>query len=151
MFRTILLPTDFSDHSDYALKLACALARDYRASLVLLHVGPPATALAHAALLPVLATRHEELRQQLRQLVPADAKLHVEPRVEQGDPAAEILRVAQETHADLIVMGTHGRTGIGRLLMGSVAELVLRQAVCPVVMVKTPHTETDLPSKTGAV
>jgi nucleotide-binding universal stress UspA family protein len=55
-----------------------------------------------------------------------------------GDPAAEILRVAQAVKADLIVLGTHGRTGLGRLLMGSVAEQVVRRAPCPVVTVKAP-------------
>jgi hypothetical protein len=58
-----------------------------------------------------------------------------------GDPASAILRVTQELPADLIVMGTHGRTGLGRLLMGSVAEQVVRKAPCPVVTVKTPLPE----------
>jgi universal stress protein A len=58
--------------------------------------------------------------------------------VAEGDPAEMILRVAEEVHADLIVMGTHGRTGLSRLLMGSVAEQVVRRAPCPVLTMKAP-------------
>src|SRR5262249_55533055 len=65
-------------------------------------------------------------------------EIPVEHRLSEGDPAAEILRVADEVGADLIGMGTNGRTGPGRLLMGSVAEAVLRGARCPVLMVKAP-------------
>jgi nucleotide-binding universal stress UspA family protein len=61
----------------------------------------------------------------------------------EGDPAAEIIRAAQETGAELIVMGTHGRTGLQRLLMGSVAEQVLRKASCPVLTVKAPHASSS--------
>ena len=67
----------------------------------------------------------------------------MDTRVHEGDPATQIVRVAQETRCDLIVLGTHGRTGLGRLLMGSVAEQVLRKAPCPVLTVKTPFPETS--------
>ena len=67
-----------------------------------------------------------------------DAQIVVEHRLEEGNPVAEILRVARETHCDLIVMGTHGRTGLAHLLMGSVAEQVVRKAGCHVLVVKTP-------------
>jgi nucleotide-binding universal stress UspA family protein len=62
--------------------------------------------------------------------------------LQEGDPATEILRIAQECKCDLIVMGTHGRTGVARLLMGSVAEHVVRKAECPVLVVKTPLPKT---------
>jgi nucleotide-binding universal stress UspA family protein len=65
----------------------------------------------------------------------------VEHHLKEGDPAAEILRLAQEARVDLIVMGMHGRTGLGRLLMGSVAERVVRQAPCPVLTVKVPQRQ----------
>jgi nucleotide-binding universal stress UspA family protein len=64
------------------------------------------------------------------------AKIRVEHHLREGDPATEILALAQEIGCDLIVIGTHGRTGVGRLLMGSVAEAVLRRAPCPVLTVK---------------
>ena len=65
----------------------------------------------------------------------------MEYRVQDGDPVVEILEVTREAPCDLIVMGTHGRTGLGRLLMGSVAEQVLRRASCPVLTVRTPFPE----------
>jgi len=81
-----------------------------------------------------------EAEAELEQLqLPDD--IRAERRFARGDPAEQILRVANEIHADLIVMGTHGRTGLERLLMGSVAEQVLRQAPCPVLTVRNPSAE----------
>src|SRR5262249_5967272 len=77
--------------------------------------------------------------EELLRLAQASAPgLQADYRVEEGDAAARIVGAAQETRCDLIVMGTHGRTGLGRALMGSVAEQVLRTAPCPVVTVKAP-------------
>jgi len=78
----------------------------------------------------------EEVR---RRLNGSDLNYHVETRLRQGDSAEEILSLAAELGCDLIVMGTHGRSGLGRLLMGSVAELVLAEADCPVLVVKSPR------------
>lgn len=140
-FQTILHPTDFSERSEYAFRLACSLARDHDARLILLHVWslPPAP-IAAGGLVPVRPEDFspEPFEEQLRQLHVPDPTIHVDHRLEQGSPATEIVRVAQETHCDLIVMGTHGRTGLERLLMGSVAEQVTRTAPCPVLTVKTP-------------
>jgi nucleotide-binding universal stress UspA family protein len=80
----------------------------------------------------------EALQQQLDQVLPEDPALPVEHRLVQGDAATQILRMADQTQCDVIVLGTHGRTGLGRLAMGSVAEQVLRRAPCPVVTVKAP-------------
>ena len=80
----------------------------------------------------------EHLWQQLRSIQPSLPDITVEHRLERGEPALVILAVAQETGADLIVMGTHGRTGLRRLLMGSVAEQVVRKASCPVLTIRTP-------------
>jgi universal stress protein A len=83
-----------------------------------------------------------DTREQLNELqVPAN-DIRAERRFETGDPATEILRVADDIHADLIVVGTHGRTGLGRLLMGSTAEQIVRQAPCPVLTLKMPMAET---------
>lgn len=71
----------------------------------------------------------------------------VEHRLREGDAAAEILQVADEVGADLIVLGTHGRTGLGRVLMGSVAEAVLRRARCPVLTLKSPLPEAESASR----
>ena len=140
--HTILHATDFSEHSAYAFRLACALARDYGARLVVMHaVATQAIPYGEGILLPA----QEELgtaRQRLEQLQVPHADVRAERRLEQGDAVAEILRVAAETGADLIVLGTHGRTGLGRLLMGSIAEQVVRKADCPVLTVRTPFLET---------
>ena len=137
--QTILHPTDFSDYSNNAYRLACALARDYGAKLILLHVAQPPMAFAGEGVLiqpPEFDT--EPLREQLQQMQPADAGIKVQHRLIQGDTVPEVLSVAEEAKCDLIVLGTHGRTGLGRLLMGSVAEQIVRQATCPVLTVKTP-------------
>jgi len=137
--RTILHPTDFSPQSAHAYQLACALARDYGARLVLLHVHPPEIVYAEGYVLspdPEVVLR--ELRQELDRLPPPGPGVRVDRAIKEGDPVLEILGTARETGCDLIVMGTHGRTGVGRLLMGSVAEAVLRKAPCPVLTVKAP-------------
>ena len=141
--RTILHPTDFSEPSQNALGLACALARDYGARLIVLHVAEPLTVGYEGVVVP---PNPEELpasaQEQLARLPVPQANLHAERRVERGDAVPVILRVAQEVQADLIVLGTHGWTGLGRLLMGSVAEQVVRRTTCPVLTVKTPVPET---------
>jgi len=136
--RTILHPTDFSEQSDYALRLAAAQARDHGARLVLLHVASlPVVVYGGDLPVPVPEDSHDEERQRLESL-PVPAPTTTERHFVEGDVATEILRLAQETNSDLIVMGTHGRTGLARLLMGSVAEQVVRKAPCPVLTVKTP-------------
>jgi nucleotide-binding universal stress UspA family protein len=141
--RTILHPTDFSENSDLAFRLACALAWDYGARLVVLHVvAPPATALhAEGVTIPPPAVPHEPLRDALHRLKPSDPQVVVEYRLIEGDAATEIVGLAEAMNCDVIFMGTHGRTGLSRVLMGSVAEQVLRKAPCPVVTVKKPFTE----------
>jgi nucleotide-binding universal stress UspA family protein len=133
-FRTILHPTDLSRHADHALQLACALRRDQGARLLVLHVIP-------VTLAEEMKAFDEDLEAELGRLAIPDATLTVERRLIVGDPATEILRVAQEEPCDVIVMGTHGRTGLGRLLMGSVAEQVVRRASCPVLTIKIPPLE----------
>jgi nucleotide-binding universal stress UspA family protein len=138
--QTILHPTDFSERSKYALNLACALAREHDARLILLHVWSPPPVPVAAGPAPVRAEdlSPEPFEQQLHDLELPEPVARAERRLEQGNAALEIVRVAQETQCDIIVIGTHGRTGLGRFLMGSVAEQVLRTAPCPVLAVKTP-------------
>jgi nucleotide-binding universal stress UspA family protein len=139
--HTILHPTDFSEQAAYALQLACSLARDYGARLVVLHVFRPPVVYGEGLIPPDLGSLKEEERDQLQRLQVPDVGVRAERRLADGDPAAETIRAARELGADLIVMGTHGRTGLGRLLMGSVAEQVVRKAPCPVLTVKTPLPE----------
>jgi len=140
--RIILHPTDFSEQSDYALRLACALARDHEARLVLLHVAaPPMAVYGGDMLVAVPPESHDEERQRLDRLSVPEG-VSAERRLVEGDPGTEILLAARQTGPDLIVMGTHGRTGLARILMGSVAERVVRKAPCPVLTVKTPFPES---------
>jgi nucleotide-binding universal stress UspA family protein len=136
--RKILHPTDFSENSQAAFRLACALARDYQARLLVLHVSTPFVAYGEGMVTAPPPDFTEELRARLQQIRPGDPRVGIEHKLVEGDAAAEILRVAREAGCDLIVLGTHGRTGLPRLLMGSVAEVVVRRASCPVLTVKTP-------------
>jgi len=139
--RTILHPTDFSDFSADAFHLACSLARDYGARLIVLHVEDVAVPMVgDGIMMPPPVMDLEPARDALRKIRPEDPIISVERYLIEGDPATEILQLARKTNADLIVMGTHGRTGVGRLLMGSVAERVLREAACPVLTVKGQGT-----------
>jgi nucleotide-binding universal stress UspA family protein len=141
--RTILYPTDFSACSEDAFRFATSLARDNQARLVILHVATPPPLVTPGELQKILepATgyRHE-LKELLGKVYAADPGITAEHRLTDGDPATEILSVAKDLPCDLIVMGTHGRTGLGRLLLGSVAEQVLRAAPCPVVTVRASPT-----------
>lgn len=144
-FRTILCPIDFSEGSDFAWQLAFALARDHGARLVALHVAEPPPFVTHGELQKVLQGTdgyRQELEERLRQFRAPGLAAGLQYRVEDGDPATEIMHAARAMPCDLIVMGTHGRSGIGRLLIGSVAEKVLRRAPCPVLTVKPPHPES---------
>jgi universal stress protein A len=80
----------------------------------------------------------DHLLEELHQIQVPEAKISVEHWLAEGNPAAAILKAASDSHCDLIVMGTHGRKGLGRLLLGSVAEQVVRLAPCPVLTVRTP-------------
>jgi len=140
--RTILHPTDFSEHSDYAFRLACALARDYGARLILLHVATPTGMVYSEGIIPPEPfDSREELHTRLLQMNPRYSEVRTEHLLTDGDAVGEIVRVAKTDKCDVIVMGTHGRTGLGRLLMGSVAEAVLRKAPCPVLLTKSAAQE----------
>ena len=140
--KTILHPTDFSAGADTAFRFARALARDYGARLVVLHAAalPPA-AIVGGVMIPAPSVEQEPIREQLRWRLADAPDVNGEARLAEGDAAPAILRAAKDVGADLIVMGTHGRTGLGRLLMGSVAEQVVRKATCPVLTVKCPPKE----------
>src|SRR3954467_10891365 len=110
----ILHPTDFSAHSACAFQLACPLARDYGAPLVVAHVGPPPAVYGEPPMGLLEEFDPEALRLRLEDLRPFDPAIRVERRLLEGDTAQAILDLAQATGCDLIVMGTHGRTGLPR-------------------------------------
>lgn len=136
-FKKILMPTDFSESSNGAISLAGTLSKALGAELVLAHVMEPATAYVGSDI--YIATNEvdeEPLKARLEEMAKAHPDLDIETRVTNGDVASAIIDLANEIKSDLIVMGTHGRTGIARMLMGSVAESVMRSAPCPVLSYK---------------
>jgi nucleotide-binding universal stress UspA family protein len=136
---TILHPTDFSAASHYALELAFSLARDHGARVVLLHVvEPPFYGDEPLLLTSTLENLRKEAENWFATLPKPHGDIEAKEVIAEGEPVREILRVAAEEQADFIVLGTHGRTGLSRLLMGSVAEYIIRRAPCPVMAVKTP-------------
>ncbi|MCO6459591.1 MAG: universal stress protein [Pirellulaceae bacterium] len=137
--RKILFPTDFSHSGDAALHFATSLARDSGASLIIVHVEEPPVAYGGGEMyygIPEPAT--EDLKRMLEQVKPTDPNVPYEHRLITGDPSTAVAKLAESEGVDLIIMGTHGRTGISRLLMGSVAEAVVRRAPCPVLTYKQP-------------
>jgi nucleotide-binding universal stress UspA family protein/quercetin dioxygenase-like cupin family protein len=154
--QTILHPTDFSNNARPAFEMACALARDYQAKLLVLHVMMPSVSplLRSPPPDPLRPDESQESAVKWPWPQPTDPRIRVEHRLAEGDPADEILRLARALGCDLIVMGTHGKTGLGRLLTGSVAEAVLRTANCPVMVVKpslaaTPGAEPEMTAGPG--
>lgn len=141
----ILFSTDFSDYSKEALEYAVHLARGFGADLYLLHVFEPPF-FSHTGVSPGVRPDIHEWIQEVRAAEGenlnklADQVRHQGPNVhailKEGTPYLEILKTAGEIPADLIVLGTHGRTGLGHVLMGSVAERVVRKAACPVFTVR---------------
>jgi nucleotide-binding universal stress UspA family protein len=148
----ILLPTDFSGCANYALPYAAAIARATRARIVCVHVVEPVVpAVGYTGMadpLPI-ADISEQLEDSAERELPTitDCEelkgLEVEDLIVHGDAAAEIVRVAGERGVDLIVISSHGRTGLGRMIFGSTAEAVVRHASCPVLVVKPPPQEEE--------
>jgi nucleotide-binding universal stress UspA family protein len=159
--QNILVPIDYSEHSQQALQWGASLAEKYGAKLLLLHVIPraveevfreggtfvsPTSSFHEVKTLDIQPSRRQPLiidlvdtadpalrdfaAKHLKDMTPGQVKIAV------GTPAEEILRVAREEKADLIVMGTYGRTGVRHLLLGSVAEAVTHHAPCPVFTVR---------------
>lgn len=162
LYTHILVPTDFSSAANQALRFAFEEAIQHQARVTLVHVmsehsttdvyyvtGAPDPRVRYEAEFggklpsappaePATVRRdyQEEATDQLRQLVPDGFIGTCDAQVIQGHPADAIVRLAQELPADLIVMGTHGRTGLAHVLLGSVAEKVVRHAPCPVLTVR---------------
>jgi nucleotide-binding universal stress UspA family protein len=151
--KTILVPTDFSDASSAALDYAKSLAGAFGASIHLVHVMEDL--LAHAwsaevyvASMPNLREEIEkEARERLATMVTDEERrtLRVETALVAGNPFLEIIRYAKANDVDLIVMGTHGRGAIAHILLGSVAEKVVRKSPCPVLTVRQAQHEFVMP------
>lgn len=142
-FRRILHPTDFSAASRPALRRAVALAKACHAPLVLMHVMTPPSPFVGEGTSPqnyldllVLARRSAKRRLAATLVRARQQGLRAQAIFVEGLPADEILRGARRARADLVVMGTHGRSGVSRLFMGSVAERVVRESRIPVLTVR---------------
>jgi len=137
--KKIVYPTDFSSYSNQAYFHAIALAEIHGASLTVLYVYSPEVKT------PVSSAQDDPRRywqDQLEQIRPVNPRIPVQHVCLEGNPAGEIVRYCREVNADVIVMGTHGRTGVERMLMGSTAEKVLRDASCSVLVVKLPRGQS---------
>jgi nucleotide-binding universal stress UspA family protein len=158
--KNILCPVDFSEYSIRAYHHALSLAEHYRAKLVAMHV----VELSHYPFADYVASTgdygefcralDEGGQEQLRQFVKKHARKEIHPElvVHEGTAPDCILSVAQEQKADLIVMGTHGRRGYDRLVLGSVTNRVMRRTPCPVVAVcKPPHESMAADKEKGYV
>ena len=150
--RSILLPTDFSECASYALSYASGFARDAGASIICVHVIEPVVpTVGYSGVTEPLpmADISDQLETSATRELPKIAQheecagLSVEEVIVHGDAASEIVRVARERKVDLIVIASHGRTGLGRILFGSTAEQVVRHAPCPVLVVKPPQEESS--------
>ncbi|MFN8062284.1 MAG: universal stress protein [Vicinamibacterales bacterium] len=141
---TILVPTDFSDASAAALKYGTALAQAFSSSLHVLHVveEPIVPALVpetySVAIPQMLEDLESRAREELGRLLTADEMREFRARtaIERGSPFVTIVKYARDHAIDLVVMGTHGRGPIAHMLLGSVAERVVRKSPCPVLTVR---------------
>ena len=149
-FRSILVATDFSESSQEAFDVALGIARDTGSDVHVLYVVPDPLNLpwvVEGAGMDFIELQHTwmaDARRELTHLLTARAvdPAKVKGTVALGTPAGEIMRHAAQWKADLIVVGSHGRGTMGRLLLGSVAQKVLHEAGCPVMVVPHRHAHT---------
>jgi nucleotide-binding universal stress UspA family protein len=159
LIKHVLVATDFSEPSGAALNYGRELARTFAATLHVLHVADhvmfPYGVEGFSTLLPEMQEDVEAAaRTQLEALISEEdrVELHAEPVVISAAPkAAAIVHYANEHQMDLVVMGTHGRGAVSHLVMGSVAERVVRTAPCPVLTVRHPEREFVIPDALVAV
>jgi nucleotide-binding universal stress UspA family protein len=144
--RTILMPTDFSEYAEHAFTWALQMAADWQARLILFHAAAPISPLAFpdSVYLPELRRLEADMladaEKRMSEFVgkKGSSAVLVETRVVVGEPVYEICQAVGREQADLIIMGSHGRTGLSHVLLGSVAERVIRHASCPVLVARKP-------------
>jgi nucleotide-binding universal stress UspA family protein len=154
--KNILVPTDFSDFSRHALDYALTFAKTFGARIILMHVTPERELDAIRQVSPYfdpgkledfLQQRQSEDRKQLDEFIPSESKegIEVETIHKVGIPFVEIIRTAKKKKVDLIVMATHGRSGLAHVIFGSVAEKVVRKSTSPVLSIRPPEHEFTMP------
>ena len=147
--KRILCPIDFSEYSRHAIDHGVALARQYESTITALHVFPTMPVMAYAPGMPgfdpIVLTPglRDQLLVDLKGFIETESApgVPMKPLIREGDPVSEILSQATDMNADLLVLGTHGRSGFERLLLGSVTEKILRKASCPVLTVPRRHPD----------
>ena len=152
--KTILHPTDFSESSKHAMTYAIALSQEFNAKLCLLHVIEEISSALYFDMLQappltqLMINIEKQAKQALDEILPAElrGKLPTDYILRKGVPFVEILQCASQVKADMIVLGTHGRTGLKHALFGSVAEKVVRKASCPVLSVRHPEQKFEMPT-----
>jgi len=150
--KTILFPTDFSETSQEAARYAISFAREFKAKVFVLHVVNEKI-FTESSMPRVVSVEEmeremtEEARKRLKTLVPAEEAegLDWETVIRQGEPFLEIIRFAKDQDVDIIVIGTHGRSGFEHIIFGSTAEKVVRKAPCPVLSVRPEQREFVMP------
>jgi nucleotide-binding universal stress UspA family protein len=143
--KRVIHPTDFSENSKEALEFALAICEWHKADLTLLHVcevlefAPPEYYMDKDEVSRQLKERIDAAKKELDRVAAGHRKptFRIQPLVVTGKPFVEIIRVAKEQNADMIVLGTHGRTGLAHILIGSTSEKVVRKAPCPVLTVRS--------------
>jgi universal stress protein A len=147
--KKILHPTDYTESSRPALREAVALAEEHGARLVLLHVveslGPENLSYGESTSAEQPEAYRRQLFEELRHVLPPEAHVRVDYVLSEEDLVTAILRTQADQECDLIVLGTHGLTGVRRWLTGSTAEEVVRRAPCPVLVIKEGRVPEALP------
>jgi nucleotide-binding universal stress UspA family protein len=154
MFKKILSCTDFSENSHWAFTYALTLAKTFKSKLLILHVTPEPV---HPDQLSIYLPpeKLEELKASQKKELDKELKTHYLQKMrgfknyqvifKEGEPFLEIIQMARKESVDLIVMGTHGRTGLDHILFGSTAEKVVRKSPCPVMTIRLPGKQFTMP------
>jgi nucleotide-binding universal stress UspA family protein len=145
LIKNILVPIDFSDYSKNALRYAVQFAKNFQAKMYLIYVVEPMIypadfSMGQVAIPSMDADLQNRAEEELKNLANSfiDSSLEIETLIKTGKPFVEINETAKEIDADLIIMATHGHTGVEHLLFGSTAEKVVRKAPCPVLTLREP-------------
>ncbi len=143
--KKILVPIDFSDYSKKALQYSVRFAKNFNAGISLIYVIEPAVypadfSMGQIAVPAADMDLHERAKEELQKLAESDISNDVEVEIilKTGKPFVEIIEAATDIDADLIIIATHGHTGVEHLLFGSTAEKVVRKAPCPVLTLREP-------------